>query len=161
VFRRCLWLAAVPLALSACGSNSSSSAVDTHLPIVISDKGCDPATATVGAGKIAFDVTNHGSSKVTEFYVKQNGSTVGEVENVVPGSPKTLTLTLKTGDYEMQCPNGTETERASLTVSESRGSGRSGTTNSTAPNGSVPPPQNQGGGVSPGVTTSPNVTTAR
>jgi hypothetical protein len=83
---------------------------------VLSDAGCDPSQATVDAGKIAFDVTNQGSSKVTEFYVKQNDKTIGEVENVVKGSPKTLTVTLKSGTYDMVCPNGTTTEKASLVV---------------------------------------------
>jgi iron uptake system component EfeO len=124
--RRWLYLAlVVPLALAACGSNNddddglSDSSGATHIPVTISDDGCDPAAITTKAGKVAFDVTNDGSASVTEFYVlKPNDDIVGEVENVIPGSPRTLTLNLKAGEYQTKCPNG-EPEKGTLTVTES------------------------------------------
>lgn len=115
---------AAPLFLvgtGACGSNSSKGGTGdtsdaTHIAVKISDEGCDPASIDAKAGKIAFDVTNTGSSSVIEFYVKKGGKLVGEVENVVPGTPKTLTLTLKPGAFTIQCPNGTKNETGTLTV---------------------------------------------
>ena len=87
--------------------------------MTISDEGCDPAAITTKAGKVAFDVTNDGSASVTEFYVlKLNEDIVSEVENVIPGSPRTLTLNLKAGEYLTKCPNG-KTEKGTLTVTES------------------------------------------
>ena len=69
---------------------------------------------------------------MTEFYVKQNSKTLGEVENVVQGTPKTLTLTLKQGTYDMRCPNGTTAERGTLTVTAA-GSGSHTSTSCTGP----------------------------
>ncbi len=87
--------------------------------MTISDEGCDPAEITTPAGKTAFDVTNDGSSSVIEFYVYDGDKVEGEVENVLPGSPKTLTLTLEEGTYKIKCPNGTKTESGTLTVTAS------------------------------------------
>lgn len=111
-----------PLALAACGSDKSDDdggggAGDaTHIPVTISDEGCDPAAIETKAGKTAFDVTNDGSASVIEFYVYKGNKVEGEVENVLPGSPKTLTLTLKAAAYTIKCPNGTKTETGTLTV---------------------------------------------
>jgi len=108
----------------ACGGGGSddgeaASADSVHIPVTISDEGCTPSTITAKAGKTAFDVTNDGSASVIEFYVKKANKVLGEVENVLPGSPKTLTLTLKAGTFTIECPNGTKTERGTLTVTPS------------------------------------------
>lgn len=127
MFRRFACLALlVPLALSACGKDKeeeheglSDSTGATHVAVTISDKGCDPAALTVKAGKVAFDVTNDGSASVTEFYVlEKDESIVGEVENVIPGAKKTLTLQLDEGSYLTKCPNG-DPEKGTLTVTAS------------------------------------------
>ncbi len=126
MFRRFACLALlVPLALSACGKDEeeheglSDSTGATHVAVTISDKGCDPAALTVKAGKVAFDVTNEGSASVTEFYVlEKDDSIVGEVENVIPGAEKTLTLQLDEGSYLTKCPNG-DPEKGTLTVTAS------------------------------------------
>jgi iron uptake system component EfeO len=124
---RRLWCLALvaPLVLAACGSDksdddSSGGASDaTHIPVTISDDGCDPSAIETTAGKTAFDVTNRGSASVVEFYVYKGSKVLGEVENVLPGSPKTLTLTLKEGSFTIKCPNGTKTESGTLTVTAS------------------------------------------
>ncbi len=84
--------------------------------MTISDEGCDPAAIETKAGKTAFDVTNKGSASVIEFYVYKGKKVEGEVENVLPGSPKTLTLTLDEGAYTIKCPNGSKNETGTLTV---------------------------------------------
>lgn len=122
MFRRfaCLGLL-VPLALGACGSEDkklglSDTSGATRVAVTISDDGCDPAALTVKAGKVAFDVTNKDSAAVTEFYVlEKDESIVGEVENVIPGAKKTLTLKLDEGSYLTKCPNG-DPEKGTLTV---------------------------------------------
>lgn len=113
------------------------------------------------AGKIAFDVTNQGSAKVTEFYVKKHGRNLGEVEDVVPGQPKTLTLTLKVGSYTTRCPNGSPNEEGTLEV-VAPGRTTTSVKGTNQPSGSITPGPggNTGGGVQPGATTTPNVTTS-
>ena len=127
MFRRLACFALlVPLALSACGKSEdeeheglSNSSGATHVAVTISDNGCAPNALTVKAGKVAFDVTNDGSASVTEFYVlKKNEDIVGEVENVIPGAEKTLTLQLDEGSYLTKCPNG-DPEKGTLTVTAS------------------------------------------
>ncbi len=127
MFRRLACFALlVPLALAACGKKGeeheglSDTKGATHVAVTISDKGCSPSAITVKAGKVAFDVTNDGSASVTEFYVleKKDDSIVGEVENVIPGKDKTLTLKLDEGSYLTKCPNG-DPEKGTLTVTAS------------------------------------------
>jgi iron uptake system component EfeO len=121
----CLLLVA-PLLLAACGDKKddkeheglSDSTGATHVAVTISDKGCDPAAITTTQGKVAFDVTNSGSAAVTEFYVYKGKAVQGEVENVTPGVKRTLTLSLKAGDYTTKCPNG-KPETGTLTVTDS------------------------------------------
>ncbi len=120
-FAVCIGALALLVGAGACGSGSSkggagNTAGATHIAVKISDDGCDPAAIEAKAGKTAFDVTNTGSSSVIEFYVKKGDKVVGEVENVLAGTPKTLTLTLKPGAFTIQCPNGTKNENGTLTV---------------------------------------------
>lgn len=158
MFRRLLCLALVPLALAACGNDKekeeheglSDTSGALHVPVTISDAGCDPAQIKVQAGKIAFDVTNDGSSSVTEFYVlRANESIVGEVENVIPGKDKTLTLDLDEGDYITKCPNG-DPEKGTLTVTNAD-SGENGTTSTVVT--SPTPTTTTGGDSDPGADT--------
>ena len=117
-------LAALFLVLGACagddgddtdGLNETTGGV--HVAVTISDQGCDPAEITVEEGRVAFDVSNDGSSTVTEFQVREaDGTEVGSVEDVMRGQEKTLTLELQEGEYIIRCPDGA-TEEGKLTVS--------------------------------------------
>jgi iron uptake system component EfeO len=118
----CLLLVA-PLLLAACGDKKLETQGDsepstTNLSVTISDKGCEPAHLEGKAGKTTFIVSNSGSAAVTEFYVYKGKSVEGEVENVTPGSKRTLTLTLEAGEYTTKCPNG-DPEEGTLTVTDS------------------------------------------
>ncbi len=152
LFRLFLVLTLIPLAFGACGDSSSSA---THVAVSLSDAGCSPPAATVKAGKVAFDVTNRGSSKVTSFAVEQQSQTIASLDHVAAGKKKTLTVTLKQGAYNLHCRNGSDVVLASLTVTPPSG----GTTTSCASPGiggyagSVDGPSS--GCAAPNVTTNP------
>jgi high-affinity iron transporter len=113
-------LAVVALALVAAGCGSSGSDDSepgaTDLAFVISDAGCDPASAEAPAGPVNFEVTNDGSSSVTELEIMQGDSILGERENISPGLTASFSLNLEQGEYTVYCPNGTEVERGTLKV---------------------------------------------
>src|SRR2546423_13220857 len=88
---------AAPLTVAACTSNSK-----TSVPVTADDTTCRPATTSLAAGKTTFSVKNTGKD-VTELYVLQGTKALGEVENVSPGSTRSLTVTLKAGAYDLNC----------------------------------------------------------
>ena len=54
-----------------------------------------------------FDITNGGTSKVSEMELKNaSGIILGESENVVEGVPGSFSLNLKPGKYVVNCPTG-------------------------------------------------------
>jgi high-affinity iron transporter len=118
---------AVALVVGACGSSDSTSSAPgaTNLAFTISDAGCDPAKAEAPAGPVNFEVTNDGSSSVTELEVMQGDAILGERENISPGLSASFSLNLEQGEYTIYCPNGSEVERGTLTVS---GEAKTGTT---------------------------------
>ncbi|HVT76103.1 MAG TPA: cupredoxin domain-containing protein [Acidimicrobiales bacterium] len=118
LFRRLLVLALIPFAFGACGDSSSPA---THVAVSLSDAGCSPPAVTVKAGKIAFDVTNRASTKVTSFAVEQQSQTIASLDHVASGKKKTLTVTLKQGAYNLHCRNGSDVVLASLTVTPPSG----------------------------------------
>lgn len=60
------------------------------------DSGCTPSQIKVPAGPVTFDVTNGGTSKVSEMELKNGlGIILGESENVVEGVPGRFSLNLK------------------------------------------------------------------
>jgi iron uptake system component EfeO len=114
-------LLAAPLLLAACGgSNEGGSgaapADAVKINVTISDAGCAPASITAKPGKTTFVVKNAGSSKVDEFYVLDGTKILGEVEHVIQGVTKNLTLTLKEGTFKTRCPNGETAEYGELIV---------------------------------------------
>jgi iron uptake system component EfeO len=78
-------------------------------PIAVdaADTGCGLSATQAPAGTISFTVNNTGS-KVTEFYVYAAGDRiVGEVENVGPGTTRTLTTEVpQGGTYTTACKPG-------------------------------------------------------
>jgi len=90
------------LALSACSDSSSGSGV----AVKASDTECAPETTSLTAGVTTFEVNNVGK-KGTELYVlRPNGSTIGERENIGPGTTVKLTVELPAGDYVVRCRPG-------------------------------------------------------
>jgi iron uptake system component EfeO len=94
-------LACLPLGLLAgCTSKSGQ-----QVKVTATDTKCEPSTKSISNGKTTFTVRNSGG-KVTEMYVLQGNKTIGEVENIGPGTSRTLTVTLNGGDYELNCKPG-------------------------------------------------------
>jgi len=94
--------AAAALALSACSDSSSGSGI----AVKASDTECTPDSTALTAGVNTFEVNNVGS-KGTELYVlRPNGSTIGERENIGPGTKVKLTVELPAGEYIVRCRPG-------------------------------------------------------
>jgi iron uptake system component EfeO len=126
-----LVLVAVVCAIAAgCGGSggSTSNGVQT-LSVSLTDAGCSPAALRAHSGTVTFDVSNGGTTKVTEFELKNaDGIIVGERENVVAGIDGSFTLDLEPGRYALVCPNGDEENDGVLVVT---GKARAKETNAT------------------------------
>lgn len=105
--------AIVAAACSAAPAASSGSAAP--IAVTVNAGGCSPATLSAKAGKVTFAVTNAGP-EAGEFEVLSGTSVVGEVENVVPGVPVSLSLDLAAGQYALIC-YGDAAPRGTLAVS--------------------------------------------
>jgi iron uptake system component EfeO len=99
---------------AGCGGTASSS---QKLTVKLVDDGCSPASLDAKSGSTTFNVENSGTSKVTEFEVKnEKGIILGERENVVEGIPASFTLDLEPGTYVLSCPNGDTEDQGKLVV---------------------------------------------
>jgi high-affinity iron transporter len=95
------------LAVSACGGGTDTTAgpavpADTTIDVVATEYMFDPSTLTAPAGTIAFHVTNQGNEE-HEFEIFEGDQVVDEVEGLVPGLDRTLTVDLAAGDYTFAC----------------------------------------------------------
>lgn len=99
-------LASVAFVAAACGGNTGSAA-----PVVVpsgafsveaKDYEFSPATLTVPAGAVTFAVRNGGTQE-HEFEIFKGETVVDEIEGLVPGLTKTLTVTLAAGEYTYLC----------------------------------------------------------
>jgi iron uptake system component EfeO len=110
----------IAFAVAGCGGSDdkgSSNGKTRTVAVSLTDKGCEPATASIPAGPVTFNVKNAGTAKVTEFELKnKDGIIIGERENVVEGIDGSFSLTVDPGEYEMSCPNGDGQETGKLTV---------------------------------------------
>jgi uncharacterized cupredoxin-like copper-binding protein len=76
--------------------------------VTLEDHRIEPASDSVAAGQITFTATNASDEHVHELYVlrvKDDGSkeTVGEIEDIDPGTDGEMTLDLAPGNYELAC----------------------------------------------------------
>jgi iron uptake system component EfeO len=110
----------IAIAATGCGGSSdskTSGGKTKTVAVSLTDKGCDPAKASVPAGPVTFNVKNAGTAKVTEFELKnKDGIIIGERENVVEGIDGSFSLTVDPGTYVMSCPNGDGQDTGRLTV---------------------------------------------
>ncbi|WP_108717313.1 iron uptake system protein EfeO [Miniimonas sp. S16] len=107
-----LLVPALALALAGCVPNTpqadaSGGAAGGTFTVSSTDTACEVSGAEATSGTLAFDVTNDGD-QVTEFYLMASDGLriVGEVENIAPGSSRTLTVTAQPGDYLTLCKPG-------------------------------------------------------
>jgi iron uptake system component EfeO len=115
-------IALVVITAAGCGGSSSKASPGaTTVAMKLSDKGCSPATVSIPAGPVTFNVSNDGSSKVTEFEVKNDkGIILGERENIVEGIDGSFSLTIQPGTYVLSCPNGDPHDVGVLTATGKR-----------------------------------------
>jgi iron uptake system component EfeO len=107
------------VAVAGCGGSGSKAGKPgtKTVAMTLSDKGCSPAKVSIPAGPVTFKVSNSGSSKVTEFELKNtSGIIVGEQENVVEGIDGSFSLTIAPGKYVLSCPNGDPDDTGVLTA---------------------------------------------
>jgi iron uptake system component EfeO len=108
----CAAVAAAAL-LSACGSSSPKGS--KLLAVTLTDSGCTPQHIDVASGPVTFDVTNGGTSKVSEMELKDgSGVILGESENVVEGLKGKFSLNLGPGKYVVNCPSGDAEDQGTL-----------------------------------------------
>jgi len=109
-------LALVP-GLAACGSSDEGSSDTTGaVDVVSTNDACTPARTTFAPGKVKLAIKNDGSS-ATELYVYEDDKVLTEVENVGPGTSRSLTADLKAGKaYRLSCKPGGNEIKVPLTV---------------------------------------------
>lgn len=110
ILRRSALVVLVPLAALAVGCTENVDPADDDaraLAVAAGDDSCDVSAADAPAGTLTFEVTNDGG-EVTEFYLLADDGLriVGEVENIAPGTSRTLTVNAPEGDYVTACKPG-------------------------------------------------------
>jgi iron uptake system component EfeO len=106
-------IALAAASIAACGSSGDSGGKD--IAVTLTDSGCTPDQIHVAAGPVTFQITNGGTSKVSEMELKdESGVILGEAENVVEGIPGKFSLNLDPGKYVVNCPNGSEEDQGTL-----------------------------------------------
>lgn len=97
---------AIGFALTACSTAGSSSAPFTAAPGTVAVEAKEftftPSTLTVPVGSVTFTVRNSGQEE-HEFEIFKGEAVVDEIEGLVPGLTKNLTVTLEAGAYTFAC----------------------------------------------------------
>lgn len=119
--RMALCLGLAPLAaltLTGCGGKADASgAAADSVAVAAGDTTCEVARTSLPAGTHRFEVTNKGS-RTTEFEVLAGDRILAEVDNVSPGTSRTLLVDLPAGSYAAACLPGMvgNVIRSALTV---------------------------------------------
>ncbi|HEV7753628.1 MAG TPA: iron uptake system protein EfeO [Baekduia sp.] len=112
----------VAMVLGACGSDDGGAGGSAEgaksVAIKLTDAGCEPAALKLAAGPTTFEVSNAGTSRVSEFEVLSGSRIIGEKENIVAGLSGKFTLNLKPGSYAVACPGGKSAATGTLEVGE-------------------------------------------
>ncbi|HEY2719130.1 MAG TPA: iron uptake system protein EfeO [Solirubrobacteraceae bacterium] len=109
---------AATIGLTACGNSTTHSKGSKQVAVTLTDSGCTPQHIEVASGPITFNVTNGGTSKVSEMELKNaSGVILGESENVVEGIKGTFSLNLDPGKYVVNCPTGDAEDQGTLLAS--------------------------------------------
>ena len=106
--RRPTWVGLVVVAgLSAgCGGDDGATGTAAAVSVASTNTACTPSPSSVAAGPVRFTVDNAGSD-ATELYVYQGEKILSEVENIGPGTKRSLTVTLAAGtEYRLVCKPG-------------------------------------------------------
>jgi len=104
--------------LAACGNSTSAKKGSKQIAVTLTDSGCTPRHISVASGPATFNVTNGGTSKVSEMELKNgDGVILGESENVVEGIKGSFSLNLDPGKYVVSCPTGDAEDQGTLLAS--------------------------------------------
>jgi high-affinity iron transporter len=101
-------VALVLAACSAAGSSSQASGsvasegAEGTVKVAASEYKFDPSSLTAAAGSVTFEVTNNGTEE-HEFEVFKGETVIDEIEGLIPGLTRTLSVTLEAGDYTYAC----------------------------------------------------------
>ena len=101
---------ALAIVLSACATggtdpsaaSAASSGVAGAIKVAASEYKFDPSTVATKAGSVTFEVTNTGTQE-HEFEIFKGDAVVDEVEGLLPGLTRDLTVTLDAGEYTYVC----------------------------------------------------------
>jgi iron uptake system component EfeO len=120
----------ISFAIAACGSTGSTGSPGTAVTdgaigsgspstvaVEVNDGAFTPSTITVPAGSVTFSVKNVGSIE-HEFEIFKGDQVVDEVEGLVPGLARDLTVTLEPGQYTYECKLSGHEESGTLTVTD-------------------------------------------
>jgi len=99
-------MALATLAVAGCVQNKADDDAQ-KIAVTSTADGCEVAAATAKSGTVAFEVKNDGD-QVTEFYLLGDDKlrVIGEVENIAPGTSRTLTFVAQPGSYFTVCKPG-------------------------------------------------------
>jgi iron uptake system component EfeO len=106
-----LAVSSIAFLVAACGGAASSAPSasaaasgppDGVVTVQTAEYKFDPSTITVAAGATTFRVTNVGNEE-HEFEVFKGADVVDEIEGLVPGLTRDLTLELTAGEYTYAC----------------------------------------------------------
>ena len=121
----------VAIVVTACGGSTTAPSVapgasDASGAIAVgaSEFKFEPAVIAVPAGSVTFRISNVGAVE-HEFEIFQGETVVDEVEGLVPGLTRDLTVTLAPGDYTYVCKlagHDAAGMKGNLTVTEAAGS---------------------------------------
>jgi plastocyanin len=96
-------------AIAACGGAPASAGPATAVPAGVvavearnNPYAFSPSTLSVPAGTVTFSVKNVGTEE-HEFEIFKGDTVVDEIEGLVPGLTKELTVTLEAGSYTYLC----------------------------------------------------------
>jgi plastocyanin len=101
-----LVLVSVAAVVSSCGGAVGSPGgtnADGSVNVSAREFGFDPSTLTVGAGTVQFRVTDAGSTEHEFEVIAADDSVAGEIEGLVPGVTRTLSVNLAAGSYRYAC----------------------------------------------------------
>ncbi|HEV2751609.1 MAG TPA: cupredoxin domain-containing protein [Gemmatimonadales bacterium] len=106
-----------------------SSDAPSQVTVRLSEWKVELSQQTIAAGTVRFAVTNVGS--IPHGFEVEGKGIEKEIETIQPGASDTLTLTLKSGTYEVYCPVGEDSHKklgmeTHLTVGSEKSSGSSG-----------------------------------
>ena len=103
---RLVVLAAVAAVAAACGADqptgSPTPVPSGIVPVNALEFKYEPATLSVPAGEVTFAVRNTGNIE-HEFEIFKGDTVIDEVEHLVPGLTRELTVTLEAGEYTYVC----------------------------------------------------------